>query len=264
MLTMISYLNFNVTEPFREGNRMDLTWDILQKYRNQVSISKKFNDYLKGKSVIVVGPSPYMEGKGYGEFIDSFDVVVRMNKAWKPTPEQYKDFGKKTDIRWHCMMEHPNNGGPFDIQEMKNYGVKWLASAFPRNLDYFHNDNIKFEEQNQNQLEFHVPSDLVYYLNIHRALETRPNVAPTAIFDLINYDLDRLHLSGVSFFKDGWAGDYKKDATNVDQDGKYQGMKDMQKEGHAQEAQMHLMKLFLDNESKFSVDKEIENILSKL
>ena len=60
---MISYLNFNVAEPFREGNRMDLTWDILQKYRNQVSISKKFNDYLKGKSVVVVGPSPYMEGK---------------------------------------------------------------------------------------------------------------------------------------------------------------------------------------------------------
>ena len=38
-------------------------------------------------------------------------------------------------------------------------------------------------------------------------------------------------------------------------------MKDMQKEGHAQEAQMHLIKLLLDTESKFSVDKEIQKIL---
>ena len=93
-------------------------------------------------------------------------------------------------------------------------------------------------------------------------METRANVATSAIFDLINYDIKKLHLSGISFYRDGWVGDYKQGAENVDKDGNYtMNMKDMQKEGHAQEAQMHLIKLLLESEDKFSVDSEIKTIL---
>ena len=214
---MLKYLDFNLTEPYREGNRTDITWETFQQYRDEVKISKKFNDYLKGKKVVIVGPSPYLVGKERGEFINSFDVVIRMNKGWKITPDRIKDYGSKTDIRWHCMMEHPDNGGDFAIDDMMDHGVEWLASQFPRNLDYFHYDNIKFEQKNHNdKINFHCFADLIYFLNIHRALETRPNVAPTAIFELINYDIKNLHLMGVTFFKDGWdkgykEGEYKKE-----------------------------------------------------
>ena len=93
-------------------------------------------------------------------------------------------------------------------------------------------------------------------------MQTRGNVATAAIFDLINYDIKHLHLSGISFYKDGWVGDYKGGAENVDKDGNYNmNMKDMQKEGHAQEAQMHLIKLLLEAENKFTVDDEIQKIL---
>jgi hypothetical protein len=93
-------------------------------------------------------------------------------------------------------------------------------------------------------------------------MQTRMNVATAAIFDLINYDIDYLDLSGISFYKDGWIGDYKSGATNTDSSGKYNmDTKDMQKEGHAQEAQMHLLKLLLATEEKFDVDDEIQNIL---
>ena len=248
---MIKYLDFNIQEPYREGNRTDITWDTFQQYRDEVKISKKFNDYLKGKSIVIVGPSPYLIGKNRGEYIDSFDIVIRMNKGWKISPNKVKDYGFKTDIRWHCMMEHPNNGGDFAINEMVNHEVKWLASQFPRNLDYFHHDNIKFEEKNQNKINFHCFSDLIYFLNIHRALETRPNVAQTAVFELINYDIKNLHLMGVTFFKDGWDKGYK--ATKYDN-------KDAIK-GHSQEAQIHLLKLILENESKFTMDKEIEELI---
>ena len=249
---MIKYLDFNIQEPYRDGNRTDITWDIFQQYRDEAKISKKFNDYLKGKSVVIVGPSPYLIGKGRGNFIDSFDVVIRMNKGWKITLDRIKDYGEKTSIRWHCMMEHPNNGGDFAIDEMIDHKVEWLASQFPRNLDYFHYDNIKFEQKNYNdKINFHCFADLIYFLNIHRALETRPNVAPTAIFELINYDIKNLHLMGVTFFKDGWDKGYK--ATKYDN-------KDAVK-GHSQEAQIHLLKLILENENKFTVDKEIKKLI---
>ncbi len=60
---MLKFIDFNVKEPHRDGNRTDLTWETFQQYRDEVKISKKFNDYLKGKTVVIVGPSPYLVGK---------------------------------------------------------------------------------------------------------------------------------------------------------------------------------------------------------
>ena len=258
-------IEFNIPEPFRFGNRTDTTKEDLKTVRDDVKISSKFNEFLKDKSVIVIGPSPYLQGLNRGSQIDDYDVVVRLNKGWNVQKDLQNDYGKKTTIRYHCMMEHESNGGKYEIEAMKNYGVEWLASQFPYNLDYFHNDNKKFRDINNNQINFHVPADLLYYLNLHEMMQTRGNVATAALFDLVNYDIKKLHLSGISFYRDGWVGDYKEGAENIDSEGKYKmNMKDMQKEGHAQEAQMHLIKLLLETEDNFSVDNEIQTILESV
>jgi len=255
-------IEFIVPEPFRFGNRTNTTADDLRSVRGDVKISSRLNECLKGKSVIIIGPSPYLQGLGRGKEIDKFDVVIRLNKGWNVSKELQADYGKKTTMRYHCMMEHESNGGKYDISGMKDYGVEWLASQFPYNLDYFHEDNKKFRDLNENQINFHVPADLLYHLNLHEMMETRANVATSAVFDLINYDIDHLHLSGISFYRDGWVGNYKDGAENTDDEGNYKmDMKHMQKEGHAQEAQMHLLKLLLSTDDKFSVDNEIQNIL---
>ena len=250
---MIKYLDFNVKEPNRNGERTDLTWDTFQKYRDEVKISKKFNDFVKDKSIIIVGPSPYLQGLGRGEFIDSHDIVVRMNRGWKIPLGMQEDYGSKTDIRWHCMSEAEYNGGPFEVDSMVNHNIKWLASQFPRNLDYFHYDILKFEEINNNKLEFYCFSDLIYFLNIHRALETRPNVAQTAIFDLINYDYKTLHLSGVTFLLDGYYKGYAQEGERSIVNGDIQG--------HRAAPQIHLIKMIYENITNFTMDKEIEDLI---
>lgn len=40
--------------------------------------------YFEGKRVVIVGPSPSLKGTKQSEFIDSFDIVVRVNKGWWP------------------------------------------------------------------------------------------------------------------------------------------------------------------------------------
>ena len=40
--------------------------------------------YFEGKRVVIVGPSPSLKGPKQSEFIDSFDIVVRVNKGWWP------------------------------------------------------------------------------------------------------------------------------------------------------------------------------------
>lgn len=255
-------LDFTLDEPDRFGNNTNSTKSDLNIVRKDVKISTSFNAFLKNKSVIVVGPSPYLKGLKRGSFIDSHDIVVRLNKGWEVDKNFVEDYGEKITIRYHCMMEHENNGGKFEIDKMKRKNVAWLASQFPYNLSYFHHDNKKFDTQNKGRINFHVPADLLYYLNLHHMMQTRGNVATAAVFDIINYDIASLHLSGISFYKDGWIGDYKSGATNTDSSGKYNmDTKNMQKEGHAQEAQIHLIKLLLETEKKFSVDDEIKQIL---
>lgn len=61
------------------------------------SADVKYKTYVKGKSVIFVGPATTLIGKKTGEFIDSHDIVIRTNGMF-PVLEKYQvDYGKKCD-----------------------------------------------------------------------------------------------------------------------------------------------------------------------
>ena len=61
----------------------------------------RLNKFLKGLKVIIVGPDTSILGTKLGSFIESFDVVVRINTAYNFVPfkkEWVKDIGSRTDI----------------------------------------------------------------------------------------------------------------------------------------------------------------------
>lgn len=62
----------------------------------------KYLDFIKGKKVMIVGPSPWMVGKNYGNYIDSFDIVIRINQGIYLTESNPQDFGSKTDVAYLC------------------------------------------------------------------------------------------------------------------------------------------------------------------
>ena len=100
-----------------EGN-YQLDQDTLKYLFNNAKIDRKFNHYLKDKSVVIVGPAGYMENSKKGDFIESFDIVVRLNNGWLPTENMYEDVGKKTTVRWHSAAEWPNTGCMWEIAKM--------------------------------------------------------------------------------------------------------------------------------------------------
>tara|TARA_Y100000034_G_C6860581_1_gene391603 strand:- start:221 stop:937 length:717 start_codon:yes stop_codon:yes gene_type:complete len=66
-----------------------------------------FAKFAFGKRVAVVGGSPQVVGTGQGEYIDSHDIVVRVNCHW-PCPQRFnpkievqKDIGWRTDFLFH-------------------------------------------------------------------------------------------------------------------------------------------------------------------
>lgn len=58
-------------------------------------------EYLRGKSVIIVGNSPCEHGRGLGKTIDDFDVVVRFNNFHRNFAAYADDYGQRTDVWVH-------------------------------------------------------------------------------------------------------------------------------------------------------------------
>ena len=75
---------------------------------------------FKGKSVIVVGNSPRILGKNLGNFIDSYDIVVRINK--------FQIHGYEKDVGTKCNALHVN-----ECVTKKNF-EKIFSKCFPKIL----------------------------------------------------------------------------------------------------------------------------------
>ena len=93
---------------------------------NQFIDLKLFNSFLKNKKIIIVGPAPYLENYELGNFIDSFDIVVRINKGHQMTKDS-KKFGSRTDILFHCVSQKFENGGELNNRKKWDamYCAKW-------------------------------------------------------------------------------------------------------------------------------------------
>ena len=262
---MKAKLDFIVPEPeIIDGGRMDLNVDVLKHLLDNSKIDRKFNHYLKDKKVIIVGPASYMLEHNKQDFIDSHDVVVRLNKNWNIEPKYQKHFGTKTNIRYHCGMENEHNGGAWNIPGMLEKNIEYAAISFPKNLSYFHNDILKFEKLNsQHNMNFHYFSDLELYITLHHFLGTRMTVGTVAFTDLLFYDIKSLHISGITFLEDGWYKGYK---INPEWDDKKYMSKDLWKlkkdiGNHAMNPQKQLLNLFTQIDNRITLDPEVEESL---
>lgn len=96
--------------------------------------NKRLNDkfenrligYCQNKRVLIVGNSISLFNKPYGEFIDSFDVVVRLGKGF-PWPEFKEHLGSKTDV-WVLSILRANHypdfkGTPYQVLNISQISV---------------------------------------------------------------------------------------------------------------------------------------------
>lgn len=63
---------------------------------NDIDTQYEFSKFIEDKSLIIVGPATTLEGSKMGKFIDSFDIVCRINECFTQPVEE--DYGKRCDI----------------------------------------------------------------------------------------------------------------------------------------------------------------------
>jgi hypothetical protein len=110
----------------------------IKKYSKQINndnnYEKSFFNFIKDKNVIIVGPSPWMNGKKLGKEIDKYDIVVRLNHGMDLCSSNPEDFGTKTDVIFinQMMRRHYKNELP---KEWLN--VPYLIILYQRCMNIF-------------------------------------------------------------------------------------------------------------------------------
>lgn len=251
-------------EPRKNDNPIGFTYDRWKELRKFGQFDKSYNEFLKDKKVVIVGPSPSLEESGKGDWIDSFDIVVRINKAFPVEEEMTKDIGTRTDIHYHCLCTDMHCGGPVFYQEMKESNV-FVSCPYPKWVRPFHSDVTRFEKDNKKwDLGFHV-LDTDYYMGIAEMLGTRANSGTLTILDLLCYDVKELHITGFTWFRDGWRKSYK-DHTEIFGKSKGKELEEKWLKGefdgnHVQKPQEDLVREIYLNDNRVFIDDVMKEIL---
>ena len=101
----------------------------------------KYKQFIKGKRVVFVGPSPCILGESNGELIDSFDVVIRTNGSFPVNPLHTQDYGKRCDSLYVNELYAKRTNLPINEylkRELRflnlkkdRYGLEWRYKHFP-------------------------------------------------------------------------------------------------------------------------------------
>ena len=228
-------------------------------------MDKKYLKFLYSKSVALVGPAEYLTNLKLGEKIDSYDIVVRVNRGMELIDKYPDSLGRRTDIVYNCLIESLDNGGIVDIGEYKNRGVNWISTipgSLPTgecNSSKLHKMvNPKKVKKIKENLNFHV-MDYKEYGKLNKEVECRSNTGFSAIFDLLNYKVSKLYVCGFSFYLDNFISGYKDGCARNEEVFAEQCFKSKR---HNQKNQWNRMKNLYKNEKRLKCDHILDYILN--
>jgi len=221
---------------------------VLDKEREQ------YKTYLKGKTVCLVGPASSIKDLSQKDLIDSYDVVVRINKALPVHKNLHDSSGTKTNVLYNCLDPDPESGGHLHIGYLQEE-IDWLICPYP-SIQPFSSNIQNFINCNMDRLKF-CTFEKEYYTKLASEMGTRPNSGVLAILDLLSCDIKELYITGITFFKGGYAKEYRyHNEESV--------MERMRAHGnHVQAPQISFMKTVLKNDDRVKMDMFLKEALSE-
>lgn len=148
-------------------------------------------DFLKSKTVALVGPAASLKGQGMGEYIDSHDFVVRINYA---KIQSVIDAGSRTDIVYYDGSYH----------DYSSCNPKILICSYPETEWFFESRCRSNTEKFKRKYEHYI-MNADTYKSLKSSLDpnykVRPNSGTIAIVDLLKSDLSSLYITGVDFYR---------------------------------------------------------------
>ena len=146
---------------------------------------------VKGKRIAYVCPSPHLQGQGMGELIDSYDLVVRVNQGYASPESNWEDYGKRTDILMNCLNINKMRALELEFAKTLKYIVCPMVSMWDIRMAESFLDNIG--------TPWHNVCD-GYLFKVFKEVGTTCNTGLMGLITLLNYDIEELYLTGMTFF----------------------------------------------------------------
>jgi hypothetical protein len=163
---------------------------------------RPFRDIFDGKKVCLVGPAPYLKGSGAGAFIDSFDLVCRINLTF--LIKHKEDYGARNDILFASC-------NPLILTTMKAEAHAWKDFRYVINPITDANSTFDTEPEQDTKLErsfqavnvnktpyYDIPAD--FYRKACDITHVRLNTGALAVLYIMTFDILKLHITGFSFY----------------------------------------------------------------
>ncbi len=213
----------------------------------------EYFDYLRDKSVVLVGPAAYLTGLNRGGEIDDYDIVVRMNN-WVYVPESdKKDLGSRTDVLYHRLA---SVGFPKadDIKLWEDINIQWVVTKsqgtdtrskkFKQLID-----GKKFKWTNAEQT----------FNALKKQINRAPNMAVVAMVHLFEAPIKSLMVMGCDFYATGYCLGYK-DLTPEE----IEKMREKNRYGkvHDMASQIEFLNKIKKTEPRLVMDDVLEEILA--
>jgi hypothetical protein len=206
-----------------------------------------YQNFIKDKRVIFVGPAKTLIGKSNGEFIDSHDVVIRTNGSFPVDQSLHADYGKRCDSLYVNMYYSKNGNMP--IGEYESANLKFISlKSDPKRLSVrFRNSNINFRIITQD------------FISTRRRLKVAPLMGTYIIDEVLRMRPASIHITGMSFYSEKdinshYISNYLPKTANP------KILDDIRLKHHKQEIQNRLVKDWIVS-GQISADEDIHRIL---
>ena len=174
-------------------------------YNNGPKIDHKYRKFLNGKRVVIVGSSFNIKNSNQKELIESYDIVVRINRGYYIHKDLEKDIGSRTDILYSSLADVKSEGyggiGVY-LDYKRLFNTKWISCSSPQMVE--RNINFrKFHEKKRLRDKisaYFYSMDLNLYKTIHKVIKRPLNAGFSAICDLLSFDIKELYITGFTFF----------------------------------------------------------------
>lgn len=242
-------------QPREQENQLTLYRNNLYKLFNTTNINEKYthyyHKYLYGKNVALVGPASSIVRTNSGRLIDTFDIVVRLNKSLPLSRRLIHDIGSRTDILYNSLnrSDFPGENILDENFFIKN-GLKFLCTSYP-NISPFNSDIRHYLDNSSCKLPFRMVETDLYY-KVKNAIHTRPNTGIMAIIDLLNTRLRKLYITGLNFYKTTYYKNYQSNNQLVPYS---------TNNIHTQSGQIQLLRHLTLTDDRIIVDKVLHKIL---
>lgn len=214
--------------------------------------------WIRGKRVALVGSADSACKEILGDYIDGFDVVVRLNKGVELVSERNAPFiGTRTDLLFHCFYEAKRGGGSpvtLDLWKQKMVGrvvfcYNEKTIPYGPNLRFFYN-KYKPKGIRIARISLDLSDD-----NFKKVLPFHPTTGFIALNTLLNCAPAELYVTGMTFFKTPFMHQYRDgDLDYWKKDIKENGVHDPEIEYQAAK------KLYLQHPDVFRPDATLKEI----